>query len=413
MKKRTLPYSAAAKVTAPIAFSTMIKPIGGKCNLRCAYCYYLDKELQYDTPARLMSDELLEEYIRQYIEGNDVPLITFCWHGGEPLMAGLDFYKKAMEIQTKFANGKRIENTLQTNATLITHEWAQFFAQHNFLLGVSIDGPKEVHDANRLTANEEPTFDRVIKAIDILKECGVEFNTLSAISSASAGRGVETYNFLKSIGSRYMQFLPVVEHTKTALGYKRPVICSPDDPEAQIAEFSIGSKEWGRFLVDIYDEWIKADVGNYFVQMFDATLANWCGVRAGVCAMNETCGDALIVEHDGSVYSCDHFVYPEFKLGYLQQTELKTLYKSRSQFIFGAAKTSSLHTKCNNCAWVHLCHGECPKHRFKQNENYLCAGLQHFFRHTAPSMQYMRDCLAQQHPASLVMQAVARGTVQL
>jgi len=413
MKKRTLPFSAALKTTAPVAFSTMVKPIGGKCNLRCSYCYYLDKELQYDAPVKAMSEELLEEYIRQYIEGNDVPQVTFCWHGGEPLMAGIDFYKKAIEFQKKYANGKEIENTLQTNATLINREWAEFFAENNFLLGVSIDGPKDIHDANRLTANGEPTFDKVMKAIYLLQECGAEFNTLSAISSASSGRGVETYKFLKSIGSRFMQFLPVVEHTKADKNYKRDVICSPDDTDAHIFAFSIGSKDWGRFLVDIYDEWIKADVGEYFVQMFDATLANWCGVRAGVCAMNETCGDALVVEHDGSVYSCDHFVYPEFKVGNIKETDLRTLYKSRSQFVFGAAKTSSLHQKCNNCAWVHLCHGECPKHRFNQNENYLCAGLQHFFRHTASSMQYMRDCLGQGHPASLVMKAVAQGTVQL
>lgn len=405
MKGKTLRYSSAYKSVAPVAFASMVKPIGSVCNLRCNYCYYLDKSNLYPTPARIMSDEVLEEYITQYIEGNDVDCVSFCWHGGEPMMVGLDFYKRAVELQVKHANGKRIENTLQTNATLLTDEAADFFAQNNFLLGVSIDGPKDIHDANRLTANDSPTFDKVLAGIEKLQRAGAEFNTLSAVSNTSAGRGGEIYNFMKSIGSRYMQFLPVVEHTKRVEGYSREVICSPDDPEGSLASWSIGSRDWGRFLCDVFNEWIKRDVGSYYVQMFDATLANWCGARSGICSMNESCGDALVVEHNGDVYSCDHFVYPQFQLGNILEDDLRSMFKSRAQFQFGAAKSSNLAEKCNRCNWLNLCHGECPKHRFGNRENYLCDGLQHFFRHSAPAMEYMRNCIAKQMPPAMVMSA--------
>lgn len=401
--KKTLRFSAAIKSTAPTAFTTMVKPVGSKCNLLCNYCYYLDKEIQYPTPAKVMSIELLEEYTRQYIKGNDVPSVTFCWHGGEPLMAGLDFYEKAMEFQRKYARGKKIENTLQTNATLLTDDWARFFGENNFLLGVSIDGPREIHDANRLTRGAEPTFDKVLAGIEKLQRAHAEFNTLSAVSAASAGHGIEIYRFCKSIGSRFMQFLPVVEHTKQVAGYPREVICSPEDVESHLASWSISARDYGYFLTDIFDDWVKKDVGNYYVQMFDATLAGWCGVRAGVCSMNETCGDALVVEHNGDVYSCDHFVYPEYRLGNINENELKTMFRSRAQFEFGAAKSSSLPQKCNSCAWQHLCHGECPKHRFGDQVNALCSGLQHYYRHTAAAMEYMRDCIKQGVPPSNVM----------
>lgn len=401
--KKTLKFSAASKIVAPAAFATLIKPVGSKCNLLCNYCYYLDKELQYDAPAKVMSDELLEEYICQYITANQVPVVTFCWHGGEPLMAGLDFYSKAVALQEKYANGKRIDNTLQTNATLLTDDYATFFAENNFLLGISIDGPKEIHDVNRLTRGGEPTFDSVLAGIEKLKRAGVEFNTLSAVGAASKGRGVDIYRFLKSIGSHYMQFLPVSEYTKIVDKYSRPVICSPTDDDSTPAPWSIDARDYGYFLTEIFDEWIRADVGRYYVQMFDATLAGWCGVRAGVCSMNETCGDALAVEHDGSVYSCDHFVYPEYRLGNILETELKTMFRSSEQFKFGAAKSSSLPEKCTRCVWLRLCNGECPKHRFNGSQNSLCTGLQHFFRHSASAMEYMRDCIDRGLPPSNVM----------
>ncbi|MEG2319119.1 MAG: anaerobic sulfatase maturase, partial [Mucinivorans sp.] len=334
------------------------------------------------------------------------PVVSFCWHGGEPLIAGLDFYKRAMELQRRYAAGKKIENTLQTNATLLNEQWAEFFAVENFLLGISIDGVQQVHDSNRLSRGAEPTFDKVMHGISLLHHAGAEFNTLSALSSVSAGRGVQTYNFLKSIGSHYMQFLPVVEHTKVVEGYSRDVICAPEDKNASLAQWSISGRDYGRFLVDVFEEWILRDVGSYYVQMFDSTLALWCGQRAGVCSMNENCGDNLVVEHNGTVYSCDHFVYLEYELGHIAQNSLRDMALSRAQFNFGAAKSSSLPAKCIACRWESLCHGECPKHRFDGGVSALCDGLQHFFRHSAPAMEFMRDAIAQGQSPSMVMSAV-------
>lgn len=350
-----------------------------------------------------MSDELLEEYIRQYIQGNDVPAVTFCWHGGEPLIAGVDFYRRAVELQKKYADGKVIENTLQTNGTLLTDEWAHFFAENKFLLGVSIDGPREVHDAYRLTRNGEPTFDKVLAGIEKLHRAGAEFNTLSAVGAASAKRGLEIYKFMKSIGSHYMQFLPVSEKITVSEKYHRPIISAPDQEDADLAPWSISARDYGYFLNDIFDYWVKNDVGQYYVQIFDATLAGWCGVKAGVCSMNETCGDGLCVEYDGSVYSCDHFVYPQYKLGNINDDDLRTMFKSKFQFNFGAAKHATLPEKCTRCVWLRLCNGECPKHRFDKNSNSLCSGLQNFFRHSAPAMEYMKECIENKLPPANVM----------
>ncbi len=401
--KKTLRFSTALKKSEPTRFATMAKPIGSRCNLLCNYCYYIDKELQYQTPPKLMSDEVLEAYIRGYIEGCDAEVITFCWHGGEPLMAGLEFYRKVIELQRKYAKNKRIENTLQTNGVLLNDSWARFFADNSFLIGISIDGPKSVHDANRLTRFEEPTFDKVIEGLECLKRAGVEFNTLSAVSSASAGHGVEIYNFLKSLGSHYMQFLPVSEHTKVVEGYSRSVICAPDDEQGQMAEWSISARDYGCFLIEIFDEWVRLDVGTYYVQIFDATLARWCGVAPGVCSMGENCGDGMVVEYNGDVYSCDHFVYDHHKLGNVLNDDLRSLYHSARHFEFAATKYSSLPAKCTKCLWLNLCNGECPKHRFGDKSNSLCSGLQHFFRHTAKAMEFMRECIERELPPSLIM----------
>lgn len=413
-KKPILTYGDALKKSRPVAFGTMIKPVGATCNLDCTYCYYLDKELlaPKNRPTDVMSDELLETYIRQYLEGNDVPVVSFCWHGGEPLLAGLDFFQKAMALQEKYRGDKEVENTLQTNGTLLTDEWASFFAEHRFLVGISIDGPAEVHDANRLNKGGKPTFDEVMRGVETLKRNGAEFNTLSAVSAAGEGKGREIYRFMKSIGSRYMQFLPVVEYTKKVEGYPREVIVNPNDPEAHRAEWSLSSTGYGKFLNDIFDDWIVSDVGQYFVQIFDATLAGWCGVRPGLCAYCETCGDALVVEHNGDVYSCDHFVYPEYRLGNLADGDasLRQMFQSPEQFQFGLRKRNTLPNECARCRYKQLCNGECPKHRFipsKANPaekiNSLCDGLTAFYKHSEPYMLRMRELLEQQQPASLVI----------
>lgn len=384
--KKTLTFHDALKSSsASTAFSAMVKPVGSACNLRCSYCYYLDKELLHHKG--VMSIELLEEFVRQYIEGNKVEQITFCWHGGEPLLAGLPFYEKALEFQAKYAGSKEIINTLQTNGTLLTDQWAQFFTHNNFLIGISIDGPREVHNATRGNS-----WDKVMQGVECLQRNNTEFNTLSAVSRAGAAHGVEIYRFLKSIGSRYLQFLPVQEFLRDGR------IATT----GQVADFSIDARDWGRFNIDIFEEWLIADVGETFVQLFDATLANYCGVPAGICSLNESCGDALIVEYTGDTYSCDHFVYPEYKLGNIASQSLEAMFRSGEQFKFGARKHTDLHEDCTRCEFLNLCHGECPKHRNADGLSSLCEGYKMFFKFSRPYFLFMRDALEGGRPASTV-----------
>jgi uncharacterized protein len=279
-----------------------------------------------------MSDELLEIYIKQYLEGVSQQNVSFCWHGGEPLMAGLPFFRKAMELQRKYAAGKEIENTLQTNGILLNEEWCSFFKDNNFLIGLSLDGPEDIHDAFRRDCGGAPTFSRVMRAVEMMKQHGVEFNILSTGNARSEDRGAEVYNFLRSLNN-YMQFLPVVEYVRQRPG-KRPLIVSPDEEDAVEAPWSVSAKGYGQFMCDVFDEWVKYDVGNWFVQLFDVTLANWCGVQPPLSAFGEVCGDGMVVEHNGDVYSCDHFVYPEYRLGNIMTGELADMYRSEDQQSF-------------------------------------------------------------------------------
>lgn len=413
-KRRIATFADAQKEMRPVAFSTMLKPAGSTCNLDCSYCYYLDKAVQYGGRQSTMSDELLEEYIRQYITANAVDVVTFCWHGGEPLLLGVDFYRKAVALQQKYAAGKRIDNTLQTNATLINEEWCEFFKESGFLVGVSLDGPQDVHDAFRLDKGGRPTWERVMKSVEMLRRYGVEFNTLSVVNSRCEGRGAEIYRFFKSIGSRYMQFLPAVEHVVDRPELHRPLIVSPTTEGARPAEWNVGARAYGEFLNDIFDEWVLADVGRYFVQMFDATLAQYCGVQPGVCSMGETCGDCLVVEHNGDVYNCDHFVYPDYLLGNIKEQSLAEIYASPKRFRFGLDKRNTLPRECLGCEFYFACRGECPKHRFDKGsdgepKNTLCEGLKLYFRHTKPYMEQMKALLERgQSPAFVMPWARAR-----
>ena len=316
-------FRDAEKQAGPVAFSTMLKPAGSACNLDCHYCYYLDKAVQYGGRQAVMSDELLELYVKQYIEANEVPTVQFCWHGGEPLLLGVDFYRRAMGFQRKYADGKRIENTLQTNGTLVDEALCDLFAGNNFLVGISLDGPQDIHDAFRLTKGGKPTFERVMRTIEMFQRSGVEYNTLSVVNKLCEGRGGEIYRFFRDeVHSRFMQFLPAVEHVVDKPGHHRPLIVPPGHEGARLAGWSVSAEGYGHFLCDVFDEWVVSDVGRCFVQLFDASLAQWCGVQPGVCSMGETCGDALVVEHNGDVYSCDHFVYPEYRLGNIRETPL-------------------------------------------------------------------------------------------
>lgn len=411
MSRKTpyLHFDEIVKRQRPTAFGTMVKPVGSACNLDCDYCYYLDKESLYGGREPRMSDEVLERYIRQYIEGNSVDTVSFVWHGGEPMLAGLDFYRRAVELQRKYAGGRRIENSFQTNATLIDEQWCDFFRENGFLVGVSLDGPASIHDGCRMDKGRRPTFERVMRAVELMRRTGVEFNTMSTVNRLSEGRGREVYRFLKSIGSRYMQFMPVVEHVAGGGDGRRPHIVPPGTDAGRLAEWSVSAAGFGDFMCDIFDEWVVADVGSYYVQLFDVSLAQWLGMKPALCAFCDSCGDSLVVEHNGDIYSCDHFVYPEYKLGNIASTELVEAFASRRQADFGAAKHNSVPAACRACRWYFACRGECPKHRFATSDegdegmNALCEGYKAFFRHADPYMKYMADRLREGKPAALVM----------
>ena len=414
--KDTLTLQDAVKITGPRAFHLMLKPAGSLCNLDCNYCYYLDKAEIYGGREPRMSPEMLETVIRKYIEANDVPEVQFNWHGGEPTLLGLDFYRKAVELEKKYAGDKQVFNTLQTNGTLLDAEWARFLRENDFLVGVSIDGPRDIHDRYRKDKGARPTFDKVIEGIRILSGEGVRFNTMSTVNHASRGRGLEVYQFLKSLGGLYQQYMPVVEHVKYPLGPKgepnrkaRPYIVAPETPGAQLAPWSVDSLAFGKFMTDIFDYWVCNDVGQCFVGLFDATLACWCGVKPGTCVFGQTCGENAIIEHNGDIYPCDHFVYPDRLLGNIAQSDIATLMDSEKMLRFGIDKRNSLPHKCRACKWLFACNGECPKHRFNLSEkgetglNALCEGYTHYFSHVAPYMDKMRELLLSRlAPATII-----------
>lgn len=358
----------------------MAKPVGAACNLRCKYCYYLEKSKLFPNEHNTMDDETLEGFIRDYIQSQSMQQVLFTWHGGEPMLRPLAFYEKVIELQKRYAGGRIIENSLQTNGTLITDEYAKFFVKNGWLIGVSIDGPKEYHDAYRRSAGGGATFDNVMKGIDILNRYKVEWNAMAVINNLNGNHPLEFYHFFKRIGCRYIQFTPVVDASR--LG--------------ELTPYSVRPRQWGEFLCRLFDEWVRNDVGKYFIQIFDATLANWCGVAPGVCSLAKYCGHAGVMEHNGNVYSCDHFVYPEYLLGNIKTKGLVEMMYSERQTKFGHDKYDTLPRQCKECKWLFACNGECPKNRLlntKDGEsglNYLCEGYQMYFEHVAPVMEHMR-----------------------
>jgi len=394
----------------PFAFQAMAKPIGPACNLNCTYCYYLEKQKLYkDSGSFRMSEELLEKFIKQYIWVQQVNTIQFVWQGGEPTLLGLDYFKLVVALQKKYADGKKIENAFQTNGTLLDDEWCAFFKKHNFLVGISIDGPKHVHDTFRPYRNGTPTFDHVMRGVLLLQKHQVEFNTLTVIHRYNAKYGVEIYNFLKFIGSGFLQFIPIVERRKKIEDPTTLDLVGPEDPDALVTDWSVRPDEFGNFLIAVFNEWVKRDVGKVYVLQFDSALANWVGEPAGICIFSKTCGEAVVVEHNGDVYSCDHYVYPEYKLGNIKDQTLFGLVQLEKQQKFGQNKLSGLPQQCIKCEYRFACHGECPKHRFLQTAdgepglNYLCSGYKKFFAHVDPYMQFMEDELKANRPPSNVM----------
>jgi uncharacterized protein len=398
------------------SFHVISKPIGPICNLDCHYCFYLEKEKLYPgTSQWRMSPEVLENYIRQYIAAQDAPEVGFTWQGGEPTLLGLEFFERVVQLQDKHACGRRITNALQTNAVLIDARWAEFLARYKFLVGVSIDGPEDLHNRYRPFKGGRGSFGEVLRGIEHLKAAGAEFNTLTVVNRANSYHALEVYRFLKQIGSHYLQFMPVVERIATQITEDGLSLVQPSFAgEAAVTEWSVEPLQYGIFLSEIFDEWVQHDVARYFVQNFDVALETWLGMTPALCIFRETCGAALAVEHNGDVYSCDHFVFPEHKLGNIGETPLEALVNSPQQVAFGNAKRDSLPKYCRDCEVRFACHGECPQHRFihtpdgEAGLNYLCAGYKHFFHHIDPYMKFMANELRSRRPPANVM-AWARG----
>jgi len=393
-------------VTTVRAFHVMVKPHGAICNCRCQYCYYLPKEHLYPGSSFRMTEELFERFTRQYIESQNVPEVTFAWQGGEPTLMGLDFFERAIQLQKRYQHhGLTINNTLQTNGIMLNDEWCRFFREHNFLIGISIDGPSHLHDAYRVDKGNHPTFERVMTGVELLKKHEVEFNTLTCIHAANSDYPLVVYRFLRDeVQSHFMQFIPIVLRDNET-GFQQG---------ETVTEHSVGAKQFGHFLKAIFDEWVRRDVGRVFVQTFDAALAAWVGQAPGVCVFAKTCGMAMVLEHNGDLYSCDHFVEPDYLLGNIIETDLAELVGVTKQMQFGLAKRDTLPRYCRECPVLFACNGGCPKNRIRHTPddepglNYLCEGYQAFFKHIAPQMEFMAGELAAGRSPANVMVALAR-----
>lgn len=386
---------------APPAFHVMAKPRGAICNLDCDYCFYLRKEELYKGSSFRMSDETLENYTRQYIAAQRVSEVNFAWQGGEPTLMGVNFFRRAVAYQKKYTrSGMNIDNALQTNGTLLDDEWCKFFAENRFLIGISLDGPREAHDFYRRDKGGAPTFDRVLRGIRLLKKHHVDFNILTCVSAANVEQPLEVYHILRDeIGAKYIQFIPIVER-ENATGFQEGTALTPR---------SITGEQYGRFLISIFDEWVRRDVGKVFVQMFDTALGRWLGAPGGLCVFQETCGLALAMEHNGDVYSCDHFVEPRHRLGNLLEMPLTELVGSVQQKQFGIDKRESLPRYCRECPVLFACNGGCPKDRIDYTPdgepglNHLCSGFKTFFTHVDEPMRIMAGLLRHHRPAAEIM----------
>ncbi len=402
----TDPSLPTRPVNAPPAFHLLAKPTGAACNLDCAYCFFLDKEVLYPGSKFRMSDSLLEQYIRQLIESHQADEVAIAWQGGEPTLMGLDFFRRAMALAEKYRRpGMTFLHTIQTNGTLLDDDWAAFFKEHDFLIGISIDGPRELHDVYRVDKGGRPTFDKVMRGLRLLQKHGVEYNVLTTVNRVNADYPLEVYRFLRDeAGTTWMQFIPVVERINSdgLTLYQEG---------ATVSERSVQADQFGLFLSTIFDEWVRHDVGRIFVQTFEATLRNWLGLpTSGMCVFNKTCGTGLAIEHNGDLYSCDHFVEPNYLLGNIQKEHMLELVASPQQQKFGQDKLDSLPRYCLECDVRFACHGECPKNRFiltpdgEPGLNYLCAGFKEFFHHISFPMKIMAGLLRRGRDADEVMQ---------
>jgi len=401
-------------------FHVLTKPIGPICNLDCSYCFYLEKEKIYKGERIWrMSDEVLEEYVRQYIGSQPGVEVHFAWQGGEPTLLGVGFFRQVVELQRRYCAGKRISNAIQTNGTLLDDEWCEFLTANGFLVGLSIDGPRSLHDVYRVDKQGKPTFDAVMAGLEMLKKHKAEFNTLTVVNRKNSRHPLEVYHFLKQIGSQFIQFIPLVERVADsqmkAGGYDFAAPPDPgkeDEARSPVTEWSVGPAQYGQFLCEIFDEWVRRDVGTTFVQLFDVALGNWMGLGSSLCVFAEKCGAALAIEHNGDLYSCDHYVYPRYKLGNIMNQSLGEMVGSAAQTKFGNDKSDSLPAYCRKCEVRFACNGECPKHRFTKTPdgedglNYLCPAYKMFFNHIDKPMRVMAELLRNGHPAAAIMHSL-------
>ncbi|MFC1581477.1 anaerobic sulfatase-maturation protein [Candidatus Neomarinimicrobiota bacterium] len=376
-------YNTKNDIITP--FHVMAKPVGPICNLDCTYCFYLEKKSLYHNKSNTytMSDEILELFIKQKIEASSESIINFTWQGGEPTLAGIDYYRKILKFQKQYSNGKKIENAIQTNGILLNDDWCEFLNRHDFLVGISVDGPQNIHDKFRINKGGQGTFENVMHGIGLLQKHKVEFNILTCVHHYNADYPFEVYGFLKELGSRFIQFIPIVEREST------------ENNKHHMSDWSVGSDQYGKFLITIFDHWIKNDVGQYFVQIFDVALEAWCGLIPGLCLFTEKCGRAIVIDYNGDIYSCDHFVHKDYLIGNIQKDHLTNIVESQKQKTFGNKKLDTLPQYCIECDYQFVCCGECPKNRFINssngisNLNYLCQGLKLFFKHIDPYMLFM------------------------
>jgi uncharacterized protein len=352
----------------------MAKPASSRCNLDCHYCFYIDKPRQ-----PRMDDATLEAYIRQHIDAQPGQVVEFAWQGGEPTLAGLSFFERAVALQQRYAAGRRIQNTLQTNGILLDDAWCAFLARHGWLVGLSLDGPADLHDRYRVTRAGKPTHERVMEAMERLKAHGVDFNLLTVVNAHNVGQPERLYRYLRDLGTPHLQFIPLVE----------------SDEQGALTPESVSGEAWGRFLNAVFAIWVCEDIGRIFVQLFDSTLGVWCGHPSQMCVFSETCGHAFALEADGTLYQCDHYVFPEYRLGNLHEIPIAQINASDAARAFGQHKRRSLVNDCLECRARPLCQGDCPKHRLDGGKSVLCAGYRDFFTRTAPYMKTMRDLIRQ------------------
>jgi uncharacterized protein len=401
---------------SPQGFNVIVKPAGPVCNLNCRYCFYTEKEALFDPNHNCrMNYEVLEIFIEKYIKSQPLSEVLFVWQGGEPTLMGLDFYRKAVRLQNKYANGKQIINSLQTNGTMLDDKWCEFMARNSFLVGLSLDGPEDIHNYHRLDRSSKPTFQAVMHGLELMKKHRVEFNILACVTKQNSQRPLDVYDFFKEQDVQYIQFIPIVERQpcatleKTGLRLAGPPSLHREKEQSEITEWSVGPSAYGEFLIKIFSEWVRCDVGSVFIMNFEWALSSWVSGTSCACTFSENCGRCLAMEHNGDVYSCDHYVYPDYYLGNIINTSLQQMLESEKQIRFGEIKQAALPAKCRRCDVLFACNGGCPKRRFAEsrkgqpNLNYLCESYKRFFKHIAPYMKTMKQLIRQGKPASTIM----------